>query len=293
MTRALDLDAALAYAERHGLQAFVVQRGAEIAAEHYANGWSADKPHALYSGTKSFWGVAAVAAQDDGLLALDEPVGTTFADWRSGEKAAVTLRDLLQLTSGIGFGGLGTAVPAYPKALATPLKTTPETTFTYGGIPLQVFGAVLAAKLAPRDLTPHAYLRERILDPAGVAVASWRSLADGTQPLPTGAFLTARAWLTYGAFVRDGGTAGGREIVARASLARCFAGSAANPRYGLGWWLADGVVYASGAGGQGLYIVPDADTAIVFGNASSYKHDAFLKRLLARHAEPIELPPRS
>ena len=74
-----------------------------------------------------------------------------------------------------------------------PLKNEPGSTFTYGGIPLQVFGAVLDTQT--RDgarAPPHDYLRERVLDPAGVAVAAWRTLADGTQPLPTGASLTAR-----------------------------------------------------------------------------------------------------
>jgi CubicO group peptidase (beta-lactamase class C family) len=41
-------------------------------------------------------------------------------------------------------------------------------------------------------------------------------------------------------------------------------------------------VYASGSGGQALYVVPSANAVVVkFGNASSYKHDAFLKRLFS------------
>jgi CubicO group peptidase (beta-lactamase class C family) len=282
----VNVDAAAAYAERHALHALVVQRGGEIVFERYAGGYDADKPHALYSGTKSFWGVLAVAAQHDGLLDVDEPVSHTLADWAGGAKSRVRLRDLLQLTSGIGFGGLGTAVPSFDNAAAVELKNEPRATFTYGGIPLQVFGAVLARKLAPRGLSPNAYLHERILDPIGLRVGSWRTLKDGTMPLPTGAFVTAREWRKFGLLVRDGGTWQKKTIVPRASLARCFAGSEANPRYGLGWWLSPlskhpDVVYASGAGGQAMYVVPSADAVVVkFGGSASYKHDAFLKRLL-------------
>jgi CubicO group peptidase (beta-lactamase class C family) len=274
----MDIEAAAAYADRHVPHALVVRRGERVAWERYAGGHEREKPHALYSGTKAFWGVLALAAQRDGLLDLDEPVARTVAEWGEDErKARVTLRELLQLTSGIGFGGLGSAVPAYDKALAVAIKDPPGSVFTYGGIPLQVFGAVLARKLAGRGLTPHAYLRERVLDPAGVAVASWRSLKDGTQPLPTGAFLTAGAWLRWGRYVLD----------ARAELAECFVGSGANPRYGLAWWLSPlparpDIVYASGAGGQALYLIPSEDAVVVrFGAAASFKHDAFLKRLLA------------
>jgi CubicO group peptidase (beta-lactamase class C family) len=199
----------------------------------------------------------------------------------------VTLRDLLALTSGIGFGGLGNAVPTYERALAAPIKNVPGSTFTYGGVPLQVFGAVLARKLEHCGRTPQAYLRERLLDRIGVTIGSWRALKDGTQPLPTGAFLAAREWLTYGRFILDGARANGDALVSSASLAACFTGSTANPRYGLGWWLhpiaePPGIVHASGAGGQALYVIPSERAVVVkFGRSASYKHDAFLKRLLA------------
>jgi CubicO group peptidase (beta-lactamase class C family) len=280
-------DAAFAYAQRHALHALVVQQGERVVFERYDGGYDADKPHALYSGTKSFWGVLAVAAQEDGLLEIDEPVSRTIPAWSEGPKARVTLRDLLQLTSGIGFGGLGTAVPPFEKAIAVELKDEPGEKFTYGGIPLQVFGAVLARKLAPSGLSPNGYLHERILDPIGLRIGSWRELNDGSNSLPTGAFVAAREWLKFGALVRDGGAWKKKTIVPPAALARCFAGSRANPRYGLAWWLSPlaerpDIVYASGSGGQAMYVIPSEDAVVVkFGGSGSYKHDAFLKRLLS------------
>jgi CubicO group peptidase (beta-lactamase class C family) len=282
----MNLDAALAYAERHRLDVFLALRGEEIVAERFGEGWNAERAHPLYSGTKSFWGVLAVLAEADGLLTLDEPVGATIPAWADdAAKRRVTLRMLLQLTSGIGFGGLGSAVPTYEKALAVELRDPPGTTFTYGGIPLQVFGAVLARKLEPRGITPHRYLRERLFTPVGVEVAQWRTLRDGTHPLPTGAFLAAREWLKYGRLVRDRGIWKGATVVARELLAACFVGSVPNPRYGLGWWLSPladrpDIVYASGAGGQALYVLPADDLVVVkFGQSNSYDHAAFLKRL--------------
>lgn len=267
---------ALEYARKHGLHALVVAHAGRVVDELYDCGYDAAKPHALYSGTKSFWGVAAVCAERDGLLRLDERVADTFSQWDEDEwKRRVTLRQLLQLTSGIGFGGMGASVPTYVKALSVGLKHEPGTTFTYGGIPLQVFGAVLARKLEQLGETPHDYLQRRVLDPIGLRIAKWRALADGTHPLPTGAFVSATEWLKYGTFV----------CRQRNEFSECFQGSAANPRYGLGWWLgaphapAD-LFYASGAGGQAMYVIPSTQTAIVhFGGSSSFKHDAFLKRL--------------
>jgi len=269
---------ALEYARKHALDALVIERAGRIVLEEYANGHDRTTPHALYSGTKSFWGIAAVSAQRDGILRLDDRVAETFPQWDvDGWKQRVTLRELLQLTSGIGFGGMGRMVPKYAKALAVELKTEPGTRFAYGGIPLQVFGAVFARKLESRKMTPHEYLQARILDPIGMHIHRWRELSDGTRPLPTGAFVSASEWLKYGRFVCEN----------REQFAECFRGSLANPKYGLGFWLgapsapAD-LAYASGAGGQALYIIPSSQLVIVhFGNSSSYKHDAFLKRALA------------
>jgi CubicO group peptidase (beta-lactamase class C family) len=275
----MDTTAALEYARKHALEALIVQRDGDVVVEEYGDGFDRKKAHALYSGTKSFWGVAALYAQRDGILALDEAVAATIPGWADDPwKRRVTLRMLLSLTAGFGFGGLGSAVPAYARALEIPLKNEPGTRFTYGGIPLQVFGAVFARKLEAEGLTPQTYLRSRVLDSAGVAVTNWRALSDGTQPLPTGAFLTAADWLAYGRFV----------LAERSSLRECFQGTGANPRYGLGWWLGapsapNDLFYASGSGGQGLYVLPSLNTIVVhFGKSASYKHEALLKRLLSR-----------
>jgi len=262
----MKIDAAAEYHARHKPQALLVRRGGETLFEQYDNGFSAGEPHALYSGTKSFWGVTALIAQRERLLSLDEPA------WRSA-----TIRELLTLTAGVPFGGLGSAVPTYEKALASEQRNAPGSTFTYGGIPLQIFGAIFAKRLKARDLTPHEYLRERVLEPNNVAVSSWRTLKDGTHPLPTGAFLTAPNWARYGEYV-------GRHTH---EYAECFKGTQANPRYGLCWWLAPAgapgdLFYASGSGGQAMYVVPSQDVvAVRFGNGGSYNHEAFLKRLFA------------
>jgi len=267
---------ALEYARARGLHALVIAKDGDIVAEEYGEHTDRQTPHALYSGTKSFWGIAAIMATRDGILELDEPVAQTFTEWKADSwKRRVTLRELLSLTSGIGFGGLGASVPTYSKALDVQLRDEPGTTFTYGGIPLQIFGAVLARKLISQGLTPHDYLALRVLDPIGVHVARWRTLADGTHPLPTGAFLAAAEWLKFGLYV----------AAHRQDFAECFKGSSASPRYGLGFWLAPkglppDLVYASGARGQALYIVPSRETVVVhFGDSSSFKHEAFLKRL--------------
>jgi CubicO group peptidase (beta-lactamase class C family) len=285
----VNLESALDYACGHELHALIVVRQGHIEAEVYGPGWDGGKPHPLYSGAKSFWGIAAALAQCEGLLDLDETVGATFPLWQEDPwRRRVTLRMLLQMTAGVGFGGLGNAVPSYAAALQTMLKREPETAFTYSGIPLQIFGAVFARKLEVLGLTPHAFLHARILDPIGMTIASWRELNDGTNPLPTGAFVGAREWLKYGALIAGGGIFHGKRIVPSDVIAECLKPTDIAPRYGLGWWLggpkgapAD-AAYASGAAGQALYVIPSLNlVAVHFSKSTSWDHNAFLRRLLA------------
>ena len=58
-------DAAAAYAEKHGLHALIVSQSGKTVLERYGAGYDRNKPHALYSGTKSFWGPLAVLAEDE------------------------------------------------------------------------------------------------------------------------------------------------------------------------------------------------------------------------------------
>jgi CubicO group peptidase (beta-lactamase class C family) len=101
---------------QHGVAVLVMRRG-EIIFEDYAPGWS-DKPHLLASGTKSFCGVMAACAVQDGFLTLDERVADTLIEWKDDpRKSLVTIRQLLSLSSGIKGGTMGSP-PSYRRAVA-------------------------------------------------------------------------------------------------------------------------------------------------------------------------------
>jgi len=70
--------------------------------ERYANSGSANRRWPIFSGTKSFWGVAALAAAQEGLFKLDDPVSNTITEWKNdSRKSQITIRQLLSQTDGI------------------------------------------------------------------------------------------------------------------------------------------------------------------------------------------------
>ncbi len=69
----------------------VIQNGRTVF-EHYANGGSATGRWPIFSGTKSFWGIAALAAVRDGFFKLDDPVSDMIAEWKSdSRKSQITI----------------------------------------------------------------------------------------------------------------------------------------------------------------------------------------------------------
>lgn len=225
------------YSASHRGISMLVMRGGRIEFEDYRNGGAADRPHELASGAKSFCGTMAAAAVQDGLLRLDELAVETLPGWRDDPlKRRITIRHILSLTSGLETRRARGNLLGYDESISIPAEAEPGTRFAYGGDPFQLFGAILVRKLKGEE-DPVAYLKRRVLDPAGISFASWRRGRDGMPHLGSGARLTARDWAKYGEFVRLGGKIAGKPIVDPVALEEGFAGSAANPAYGLGWWL--------------------------------------------------------
>lgn len=271
--------AAIAYSTGRAGAAVLALRDGKPVCEGYSGAGGADRPMEIWSGTKSFVGLMAAAAIQDGLLTLDEPVAKTLPEWRDdAQEARVTLRQVLSLTSGVR-SQVGRP-PTYADAVAIPLSTPPGEAFSYGPGPYQLFGEVMRRKLvaAGQPGDPYLYLKRRILDPIGLVPGGWRRLPNGDALLPQGAVLTAGEWVKFGELVRGGGVWEGKPLVDRAAFAELFKGSAANPSYGLTFWLPNpnnapptrgagsdinrapdlprDLVLAAGAGNQRLFIIP-------------------------------------
>ena len=278
--------------------ALLVYRDGRLVFEDYFNGHRRDDPHRLASGTKSFVGVLAVMAVEDGVLRLDEKVADTLPEWRADpRKSQVTIRHLLTLTSGIAGGEVGD-VPSYREAVRLAEAKFPSgEKFQYGPVPFQCFGELLRRKLEARKETVEGYLRRRLLEPLGLTVAHWRKDADGQPNLPSGALLTAREWAKFGLFVLNRGQHEGQPLVAEKLLAECFHGTRAHPSYGLTFWLNASderprdLVMAAGAGKQKLYIVPSQKLLVVqFAEAPRrFDERELMRRVMAGLRQP-EVP---
>src|SRR5437773_9427124 len=194
--RATDCARAAKYSEsKRGVSMLVMQNGRTIF-EHYAKGESARGRWPIFSGTKSFWGIAALAAVHDGLIKLDDSVSDTITEWKSDpRKSQITIRQLLNQTDGVE-GASRLQRPSIrdrnTMAIRLPLVAEPGSAFIYGPSHLQIFSELLRRKLNGRTTT--GYIEGRVLNRLGLGRLNYKKDARD-NPLPaTGFELTAREW---------------------------------------------------------------------------------------------------
>lgn len=299
--------AARSYHEASGGQGLVILHDGQRIHESYANGGNANTQVLLASGTKGFTGLFGAMAAEDGLYRLDDPVAEVVSEWSTDpRRSRITWRHLLTMTSGLEDLK---DQQTWEDFLRAPAVAEPGSLFDYGSAP-NVFGAALQRKLGTETVT--AYLQRRLFGPLGIAV-SWRgNFADGNPQLSGGAYVRTREWANLGELVRLGGRWNGSQLIAPELLGQVMSGTAANPAYGLYWWLnrdvpealsqsapqferhilsltratflPDDFTMAAGAYEQRLYVIPSLQLVVARNGPRSaggrFDDTQFLSRLL-------------
>jgi CubicO group peptidase (beta-lactamase class C family) len=194
----------------------------------------------------------------DGRLALDAPA--PVAEWRKpgDPRAAITLRHLLTMSSGLAHVEVGDPIERSDtnqvlfvsgtgtmaaRAIAQPLVHRPGTVFEYSSLT-----SIILAEIVARTLTvsrdPHerarayrAFAQQRLFAPAGVTSAFLEFDGAGTQIGGSLMHMTLPDWARLGRLLIDGRSDGGRQVLAPGWVAAMKAPSAAYPGYGLQTWL--------------------------------------------------------
>jgi CubicO group peptidase (beta-lactamase class C family) len=315
-----DCARAATYSEsRRGVSILVIQNARTIF-EHYANGGSVNGRWPIFSGTKSFWGIAALAAVHDGLFRLDDLVSDTITEWKSDpRKSQITIRQLLSQTDGIEAASRLQRPSIRDRntmAIRLPSIAEPGSAFIYGPSHLQIFSELLRRKLKGRSTI--AYFEAHVSSRLGLHHLNYKKDSLGNPLVATGFELTAREWARLGELALGNGNYHGRQIVPAPLLREAFTGSQANPSYGLTFWLnqqsrklsgeadmermldlpwqnaqwtdvcsctdapADMVV-ALGSGYQRLFVIPSLKAIIVRQGSNAKFSDAhFLRLVLGR-----------
>ena len=279
------------------VRSVVVVEGGTIVYERYHPLDGPDVVNSSFSVAKSITSALIGLLVADGTLSLDEhPPRPEWAD-PDDPRQAITLRQLLQMSSGLEWTEdytmqseiLDMAVSPNAAAFVAdkPLETEPGSTFEYSTGTTALIAGIAADALGGCE-AELAYLDARLFEPIGITTDHLLTDAGGCWYGGFGADMTTRDFARFGLLYLRGGQWAGKPIVPTSWVDESWAPSATNPGYGLQWWLRpDGRVFtALGYFGQRIVIVPDADLVIAVNSTDGGDPDRLVGAVLEAFGVP-------
>ncbi|MCE2786896.1 MAG: beta-lactamase family protein [Sphingobacteriales bacterium] len=269
------------YLENNNTVAFLIIKNDTIQYEKYFVGYDKESIVPSFSMAKSVTSILIGCAIDDGIIKnIEEPITIYIPELRKSGFDKVSIKHLLQMTSGIAFNEsyinpFGDAASFYYGLNLRKLinqmkiKKQPGKEFDYVSGNTQLLGLVLERAL--QDKTVTSYLQEKIWLPLGMEFdASW-SIDRKVQGIEkTFCCLNARArdYAKIGRLYKNNGNWNGKQIVSETWVKESTKldttdGSASY--YQHQWWLPNpgNDFMAEGILGQYIYVNPAKDLVIV------------------------------
>jgi CubicO group peptidase (beta-lactamase class C family) len=198
------------------------------------------EPIEVGSITKSIAGLAIGRLVETGRLgSLDAPVATWYPEWSRGPKRAITLRQLMNHTSGIAAQPSPEEVYAsrdlVRQALDAGLASPPGSRFFFNHKAVNLLAGIVD-KASGKKLDE--YLRDEVFAPLGIQRFAWMRDPAGNPHVLAGLELDARDLARLGQLMLDGGVARGKRLLAAGFVEQSVAAAQPfSPTGGLLWWV--------------------------------------------------------
>lgn len=252
------VDRLFSQSETAETRAVIVMHDGRTVAERYAPGYHENTRFVSWSMAKTVTGVLIGLLVADGRLRLDESVPVPSWQRAGDPRGEITLRQLLQMRSGLRHTEAGD--PVYESdevrmlfldgrdamaahAEAQPLEAEPGKKWEYSSNT-----TVILADIAARVLTPSTdpaerrrvlndYLRSRLFEPLGMKSMVPEYDAAGTLIGGSLMHATARDWARFGEFLRNKGSVNGAQLVPPGWIEFMTTPNPRNAGYGAQVWL--------------------------------------------------------
>ncbi|QDG75605.1 serine hydrolase [Labrenzia sp. PHM005] len=299
----------------------LIARHGKLVFEGYFNGFDRSTKHETRSAFKSITSTLTGIALDQELISgVDVPISRFFQkNWpaASGDrelKDAITLADMLTMTPGFdaeeAFGAgpwretaMWAAEDWIRFSLDIPMADQPGRQFRYSSATTFLIG-VAVARAASLPLPEFA--KANLFEPLGISNYCW-TLSPKGHAIGMGSFyMLPRDMLKIGQLFLDGGSWNGRQIVSKEWVGQATqhlvdavppgtqSEKPATSGYGYQWWTYTprsfedprvAYFFASGNGGQEIFVFPKLDMVVVF-TGSNYDSPI-------AHRQPIQILNRS
>jgi CubicO group peptidase (beta-lactamase class C family) len=312
-----------AFLERTFTNALIIIKDGRIVYENYLNMGEASDRYIGFSMSKSVTSLLVGCAVADGLIrSVDDRVDRYLPELRGGGYEGVTIRQLLNMRSGIEY--TETYIPsAWPRGtpIASPVdygaryvdaaphvgrRRRPGSQFEYMNLDTAVLGWLVERV---SNSTISAYASRRLWEPMGAEYNGYFVLdgptSVGRELNLAGFNASLRDWARVGLLMLNEGRANGRQVVpeswVRDSLHNAGGDSEISLGYGYQWWLYPNSRAFSARGHLGQFVFVDPDTRTVIVKLSFFPgpqglgmladpNDTSAQAQLARRAPTESLP---
>ena len=255
-----------------------------------------NRVHNMHSVTKSFTSALVGIAIDRGYIeSVDQKIFDFFpeyASYRTPGKDAMTIEHFLMMSAGLewnewelSLGNMQNDLIAFGMSpdpmgyiLSKELIHTPGTVFYYNGALTNVLGQIVRRSA---ELKLDRFSGPRLFEPLGVTQYQWQYLRNGMTYSSGDIHIRPRDMAKFGQLFLDGGVWKGERIISQewidlsttrhVQLTLSWATG-----YGYQWWMYTfqrgsaryDVFFASGWGGQNIYVFPELEMVCVFTGAN-------------------------
>lgn len=259
------------------MHSFMLVRHGHVVAEAWWSPESADKPHILWSLSKSFTSTAVGLAVAEGRLRIEDKVLSFFpedapADPSDNQKA-MRIRDLLTMSTGHAAEPWATGDEIWTRRfLAEPVPHPPGSVFLYN-TPATYMQSAIVQKVTGQ--TVRDYLQSRLFEPLGIKRPTWDQSPQGVSLGGYGLYLRTEDIAKFGQLYLQKGQWNGQQIVPADWIEQATARQVDNDRapsgrnpdwrqgYGFQFWRCrHGAYRGDGRDGQFCIVLPQQDAVI-------------------------------
>lgn len=256
------------------IHSFMLVRHGHVVAEAWWSPEAADKPHVLWSLSKSFTSTAIGLAVAEGKLSIDDPVLKFFPEFApampSDNLKLMRVRDLLTMTAGHETEVNLRSETQWRRAfLAHEVPHKPGTHFQYNTPATYMLSAILQTVTGQTVLE---YLEPRLFAPLGIKSPRWDTSPEGISLGGYGLFLRTEEIAKFGQLYLQRGKWQGQQLVPAEWIEQATSKQVSNgddpasdwnQGYGFQFWRCRHDAFrGDGKDGQFCIVLPEQDAVV-------------------------------
>lgn len=260
--------------EVNSMHSFMLVRHGHVVAEAWWAPEAPDKPHVLWSLSKSFTSTAVGMAVEEGKLNIDDPVLKFFPDLApenpSANLQSMRVRDLLTMSAGHENEVFVRDQKEWVRAfLNHPVPHQPGTVFRYN-TPATFMQSAIVQKVTGETLVD--YLKPRLFDPLGIEDYHWDANPEGISIGGYGLHVRTEDIAKFGQLYLQKGKWEGKQLIPEHWVVQATSRQVPNGAdpdsdwaqgYGFQFWQCrNGAYRGDGKDGQFCIVLPEQDAVV-------------------------------